>query len=40
MTGPDAAGGRPGFRTTLVRVLAVEAIVVFLFWLVQLRYGR
>ena len=41
MTGTDSPGADPGrFRRTLIRVLAMQALVIALLWLVQLRYGR
>ena len=36
---PDPAASRSRFRSTLVRVLAVQAVTLALFWLLQSRYG-
>lgn len=30
---------RPTFRTTLVRVLAVQVVTLILLWILQIRYG-
>ncbi|MEK9499663.1 hypothetical protein [Gaopeijia maritima] len=35
----DPAASRARFRSTLIRVLTVQAITLALFWLLQSRYG-
>ncbi len=35
---PDPASGKPSFRTTLIRVMSVQAVTLILFWLLQSRY--
>jgi len=36
---PESAPPRPGFRRTLVRVLAVQVLTLLALWLLQLRYA-
>ena len=39
---PDVAGApppKPSFRSTLVRVLAVQIVSLVLLWILQARYG-
>ncbi len=35
---PDAPREGPGFRTTLIRVMAVQVITLILLWVLQARY--
>jgi hypothetical protein len=39
MTSPDIEAERRRFRTTLVRVMAVQVVALALLWLLQARYG-
>ncbi|MGD8322077.1 MAG: hypothetical protein PVJ02_16630 [Gemmatimonadota bacterium] len=38
-TPEPAARERPSFRTTLIRVLAVQVVSLLLLWLLQMRYN-
>lgn len=40
MTSPAPADPtRPAFRTTLIRVLAVQVVSLIVLWILQARYG-